>query len=115
MARSRAVYRMPPEAPTPSKSGNQEGLTGLFLVACGRAVLAEAPAQPALDERVDIPVQHGLGVPHLEARPDVFDERVRLQNVVADLGSELGGHDLSADLVSLRRGLLLLALEEPRL
>src|SRR5487761_599849 len=57
VARSRAVYRMPPEAPTPSRSDNQEGLTGLFLVACGRAVLAEAPAQPALDEWVDVPIQ----------------------------------------------------------
>src|SRR6202011_4396832 len=64
VARSRAVYRMPPEAPNPSQSANHGGLTGLFGVACGGPVLAQAPAQPALDKGVDLAIQHGLRVPH---------------------------------------------------
>src|SRR3982075_4157553 len=73
--------------------------------------LGQPPAQPGLDERVDLAVQHRLGVADLQAGPDVLDQGVRLQDVVPDLGPELGRQELAPDLVHLLRGLLLLPLE----
>src|SRR5436190_9769700 len=109
---------MPPTGPNPSKWAKHVCNGGpkrcLRLSHC-RTALAQPPAEPALDERIDIAVQNGLRVAHLEAGPNVLHKRVGLKHVVADLRSELGRHDLAADLVELRRSLLLLALKEARL
>src|SRR6202521_1612936 len=115
MARSRAVYPMPPAAPTPSQSVKHRFNGRRLRPLRELAVLAQAPAQPGLDEGVDLTVQHRRRVPDLQAGPDVFDQRVRLQDVVPDLGAELGRHDLAPDLVQVLGSLLLLALEQPRL
>src|ERR1700694_1325175 len=115
VARSGDVYRMPPEAPNPSESANHGGLTGQPGVACDRSILAQSPAQPALDERVYVPVQHSLGVAHLKPRPHVLDQGVRLKHVVPDLRPELGRHDLAPDLVEPGGRLLLLALKKASL
>src|SRR5437867_11915743 len=80
-----------------------------------RPRLAQAPPQPRLDEGIDLAVEHGLGAAHLEPRAHVLDQRVRLQDVVADLGAELGRQHLAADLLEVLGRLLLLALEQPRL
>src|SRR5215471_3328727 len=56
---------------------------------------AQAPAQPALDERLQLAFEHGLGVADLDAGPYVLDQRVRLHDVVADLAAELGRHHVA--------------------
>src|SRR5690348_11750245 len=77
-----------------------------------RSVLAGPPAQPGLDERIDLSVEHSLGVAYLLAGSHILDQRVWLQHVVADLRAELGRQDLAANLVEMLGGLLLLALKQ---
>src|SRR5439155_3156560 len=93
--------------------GNYSGFSLIPLPSLlAPAALTQAPAKPAFDERVDLAVEHRLRVPDLEPGAHVLDQCVRLEHVVPNLRSELRRHHLPADLVEVRRGLLLLALEQ---
>src|SRR5215471_12287017 len=76
--------------------------------------LTQAPAQPALDKGLELAIEDGLDVANLDSSPYVFDQRVRLHDIVADLASELGWHDVAPQRFSPAGGLLLLVLEQPR-
>jgi hypothetical protein len=51
--------------------------------------LAAAPKKESLDERVQVPVEHAVGVPDLDFRPQVFDQPVGMKNVGADLAAKI--------------------------
>src|SRR6202034_4623670 len=53
--------------------------------------LGAEPADLGVNEFVDLAVHHRGGVPGLEAGPQVLDVLVRVQNVVADLGTPASG------------------------
>src|SRR5579859_7395249 len=95
----------PPQATRSSPTRTAAAVLGIAL--------RQLPAQPGLDEDVDVAIlEHGLHVADLDAGPHVLDQRVGLQGVVADLGAELGRQHLAFQVVDLLRGQHLLALEE---
>src|SRR6266498_1225505 len=69
-----------------------------------------------VDERIEIAVEHALGISDLEARTLVLDLLIRMQNVVADrLPAEADVLDIASLLRQLRLTFLLGELGEPRL
>src|SRR5664279_1247888 len=49
------------------------------------SVLLHAPTHSGVDEAVDVPVEHGVGVADLMLRTKILDHLVRVQNVAAHL------------------------------
>src|SRR5438105_13658630 len=72
-----------------------------------RTVVAQAPAQPAFDEWVQLTIQDCLGVADLDTGAHVLHLLVGLQHVVADLRAELGRHHISAQFLTSLCGPLL--------
>src|SRR5438270_8458215 len=107
----------PPALPAPpeqaaSKTTNSQALAARIV---GSVAVGQLPAQPGLDELVDLAVlEHRLHVALLDAGPDILDQRVGLERVVADLGAELGRQHLALQVVDLLGGQQLLALEKAR-
>src|SRR2546428_1116932 len=66
---------------------------GGATVACRSA---RRPRERRFDERVDVAAEHASRIPDLETRPMVLHERVRVEDVGADLASPVGGAELTA-------------------
>src|SRR3954454_19171218 len=102
----------PPDLP------DARDLPDLVNVLVGRR-LAERAArllhQVALDEQVDVAVEHARHIAHLLLRAVVFHHLVRVEDVAADLAAEADLLLHAADLLELRLVLLDLDVVEPRL
>src|SRR5438105_2584071 len=101
-------------APLPQPASSAASSSRLAGLLTRKVAFGQLPAQPGLDELVDLAVlQHGLDVALLDTGPDVLHQRVGLEGVVADLGAELGRQHLALQVVDLLGRQQLLALEEP--
>src|SRR5207302_3063847 len=108
----------PPALPAPpeqaaSKTTNSQALAARIV---GSVAVGQLPAQPGLDELVDLAVlEHRLHVALLDAGPDILDQRVGLERVVADRGAELGRRQRALQVIELFVDEMLVVIEWLRL